>query len=98
MDYRGETKHYSKKLDVMCEKSPESFCSDFARPSKKVLDHKTARECVGFDIGIEEMKIDEEREYPVLRFAKDLAPSLSGQPRDSPAIRRNGLNHVVMTM
>ena len=30
------------------------------------------------------MKIDEIREYPVLRFAKDLAPSHSGQPRDSP--------------
>ena len=55
---------------------------------------------VGLDIGIEEMKIDERREYPVLRFAKDLAPSLSGQSRDSPLKkeRRNGLSHVVMTM
>ena len=84
---------------MLCAKeSPESFCSDFARTSKEVLDHKTTRTCVGFDIRIEEMKLDEKREYPVLKFAKDLAPSHSGQPRDSPPIRRNGLNHVVMTM
>ena len=51
---------------------------------KEVLDHKTTRTCVGFDIGIVEMKIDEKRKYPVLRFANDLAPSHSGQPRDSP--------------
>ena len=40
--------------------------------------------CIGFDIGVEEIRVDENREHPVLRRAKDLAPSLSGQPCDSP--------------
>ena len=39
--------------------------------------------CIGFDIGVEEIRVDENREYPVLRRAKDLAPSQSDQQRDS---------------
>ena len=57
-----------------------SFCTDFAHPSKEVLNHKAARTCVRFDLGIE-MKIDERREYLGLSHPKDLGASLS---RDSP--------------
>ena len=86
----------SRKFDVICERVTggpfcrrASFCSDFARPSKNVLDHKAARTCVGFVFGVEEMKIDERLEYPVTRHAKDLAPSHSDQQRDSPPRKKD---------
>ena len=84
---------------VFAKESPEVRFA-VGRHFAPIFQPQKARMCVGCDIGIEEMKIDEMREYPVLTRSKDLAPSLSGQSHDSPLKkeRRNGLSHVVMTM
>ena len=80
----------SKKLDVICERvtgGPFAVGHHFV-PTLRVRRR------------VEES--DEMREYPVVTCSKDLAPSQSDQPPNSPPRkmeeRRIGLSHVVMTM
>ena len=51
-----------------------------------------------FDIGVEEEKIGERREYPAVLRSKDLALSRSGRPRDDSPRKKERKETMTTTM